>query len=99
MVGNAVHTCALEANRMARTGRQRKSQSEHRLQGTYRADRHAPEPAAAADGPAPAPPACPPDLGPKARAVWEEVVPELARLGILRWPADRSTLAAFCSMI
>ena len=85
---------------MARTGRPRKSASQHRLEGNYRADRHAP----AAGGPLPALPAavgavCPAELSPKAREIWDSVVPELVRLGTLSWPADRGTLTGYCSLL
>src|SRR5262249_15450298 len=88
-----------------RSGRPRLSAEEHRLRGTYRADRHgplapAPEPEASelprapvsVDAAAIAPPS---ELSPAARTFWRYFAPLLASARAFT-PADRDTLADYC---
>ena len=76
---------------MPRTGRPRKPSALKLLQGTYRADRAAPN--------EPTPdvqvPTCPTWLHAEAKREWRRVVPELEALGLVSL-IDRAALAAYC---
>jgi phage terminase small subunit len=83
-----------------RSGRPRLSAEEHRLRGTYRADRHGPLSDEPAIDQAPAidqpPKVVPPrDLSAGERSYWSYFAPLLASARALT-PADRDTLADYC---
>jgi hypothetical protein len=72
----------------------RKPASIHRLQGTFRPDRHAPSPGRPAGSAAPLG-RCPSTLAPAARAVWQET----AKLAPWLRAADRQAVEVYSTLL
>ena len=76
-------------------GHNRKSARLHKLQGTYRKDRHGPAVAGTSHAPQGKMPSCPTWLHAEAKREWRRLAPKLYELGLLT-ELDRSSFAIYC---
>lgn len=76
---------------MAKTGRPRKPTAKHKLEGTFRPDRHNADEPAAAGSPEPCG-----LVGDDAREMWAKLVPILEVMGVLTL-ADGPALTVYCN--